>query len=76
MYKKILKTLTIVVFMAAMLLIMSPTLNADAAVIDSGDWGSDDSITWMLDDDGTLTLDGTGVIGSWVDKPDYIEVKW
>lgn len=73
MHKKILKTLTIVVFMVAMLLIMSPTLNADAAVIDSGDWGSDDSITWMLDDDGTLTLDGTGVIGSWVDKPDYIE---
>ena len=73
MHKKILKTLTIVVFMAAMLLIMPPTLNADAAVIDSGDWGSDDSITWMLDDDGTLTLDGTGTIESWAYKPDYIE---
>ena len=73
MYKKILKTLTIVVFMAAMLLIMSPTLNADAAVIDSGDWGSDDSITWMLDDDRSLTLDGTRTIESWAYKPDYIE---
>ena len=73
MYKKILKTLTLAVFMAAMLLIMSPTLNADAAVIGLGDWGTDSGITWTLDDDGTLTLDGTGVIESWVDKPDYIE---
>lgn len=70
------KTWILSLLFCSALLLLAPPRTAFAAEVDSGNFGVDNSWTWVLDDEGTLTVSGTGNMPDFENTPDTDITPW